>query len=658
VKRLALVAAGAVLLIAAAAGPAGAASGRRVVVAILQAPGGLPGALSAMHASGISTVGLMTTSVGNYDAEQTLLDIGQGARVPGLDYAPLKLSPLVLGARSQVSGWWAIERRAASAGSDLEPGALASALPGGAGYVGYRASRAGDWLLGADRAGRLASVSLGTRRSVVARAERMLTRRRLVVVDVASVRQLGLLRSARAPGELLVVIEALPRSAGGPLLLALGASGLSERAGTLTSAATRTAGLVSASDLAPTILEWLRVPIPDAMIGQAIHAAPPESVGALVAFADRLAAVGPRRSTVLICFALAWLALLLVACSLGRGARGALRLGGLAALWAPVSVLAASIVRPGVVAEVVLVVGGAFALARASERLIAWPRAAAVPAVATLLVHGAALLAGSGLVATSLLGPDPIAGSRFFGAGNELAAVLAVELLVALAALGRTHRLTTTLAAGGLLTLALAWGRGGANVGAVFTDGGGAAGAALVLVPGRLSARRVALAGLGLVAGLGLLTLLDLATGGGAHWTAQVLHAHSFAALVSVLHRRAFAAWATLRALPAALAVLGALGAAALVFCKRALLLPDRSWQACLAGLLAGGVLGSLAADSGPRVLLIMLAGAACVLAYLQGGPAPNRAPRTVLTRRLAALWTLGFGSGVPQPDPSKLARR
>ncbi len=242
------------------------------------------------------------------------------------------------------------------------------------------------------------------------------------------------------------------------------------------------------------------------MVGQAIHTAPAQSVGALVGFADRLAAVGPRRSTVLICFTLAWLALLLVACLLGRGPRSALRLGGLAALWAPVSVLAASVARPGVVAEVVLVVGGAFALARASERLVAWPRAAAVPSVVTVVLYGAALLAGSGLVATSLLGSDPIAGSRFFGAGNELAAVLAVELLVALAALGAARRLPTTLASGALMTLMLAWGRGGANVGAVFTDGGAVAAAALVLAPGRLSARRVALAGATLAAGLGLLT--------------------------------------------------------------------------------------------------------------------------------------------------------
>jgi hypothetical protein len=658
VKRLALVAAGAALALAGAAGPASAASGRRVVVAILPASSGLPGALAAMRASGISTLGLMTTSLGNYDAEQTLLDITQGARVPGVDYASPIVPAVALRPAGQVAGWRAIERRAASAGADLEPGALASALPGGAGFVDYRAAPAGDWLLAADRAGRLASVSLGSRRSVVARAERMLTERRLVVVDVASTRQLGQLRSARGSAELLVVIEALPRSASGPLLLALGASGLSDPAGTLTSSATRTAGLVAASDLAPTILQWLDVPVPHAMIGQAIHAGPPESVGALVGFADRLAAVGPRRSTVLICFALAWLALLLVACSLGRGARGALRLGGLAALWAPVSVLAASVARPGVVAEVVIVVGGAFALARASERFVAWPRAAAVPAVVTLVLYGAALLAGSGLVETSLLGSDPIAGSRFFGAGNELAAVLAVELLVALAALGPARRVTTTLASGALLTLMLAWGRGGANVGAVFTDGGAVAAAALVLAPGQLSARRIALAGVGLAAGLGLLTVLDLATGGGAHWTAQILHAQSFGALVSVLYRRAFAAWATLTALPVALAVLAGLGAAALVFRKRALLLPDRSWQACFAGLLAGGLLGSLAADSGPRVLLIMLAGAACALAYLQGGPVADRAPRTVLMRRLAALSTLRFGSGVPQPDPPNLMRR
>ena len=337
-----------------------------------------------MRASGIPTLGLMTTSVGNYDAAQTLLDITQGARVPGVDYATSEVPALALGAGSQVTGWRAVTQRAASAGADLEPGALASAVPGGAGYVGYRASHADDWLLAADRAGRLASVSLGYAALGLARAERMVPKRRLVVVDLASAGQLRLLRSTRAPSELLLVIEAPPRSASGPLLLALGAGGLGERAAT---AHLRRDAHRLGSSPRPILHRRSSIgcvyrPRPRWSVRRSTRAcAECRRAGR---FADRLAAVRSAQVTVLICFALAWLALLLVACALGRGLARALRLGGLAALWAPVSVLAAGVARPGVVAEVVLVVGGAFALARASQELIAWPRAAAVPAVVTL----------------------------------------------------------------------------------------------------------------------------------------------------------------------------------------------------------------------------------------------------------------------------------
>ena len=82
------------------------------------------------------------------------------------------------------------------------------------------------------------------------------------------------------------------------------------------------------------------------------------------------------------------------------------------------------------------------------------------------------------------------------------------------------------------------------------------------------------------------------------------------------------------------------------------------AWQACFAGLLAGGLLGSLAADSGPRVLLIMLAGAACVLAYLQGGPGTEPCATDRSYAALSGALDTEVRVRRPQPDPSKLARR
>jgi hypothetical protein len=267
---------------------------------------------------------------------------------------------------------------------------------------------------------------------------------------------------------------------------------------------------------------------------------------------------------------------------------------------------------------------------------------------------------GSGLIETSLLGSDPISGARFFGAGNELTAVLAVELLVALAAVAPRRRQLAWLVGGGVLTtLVLAWGRAGANVGAVFTVGGAVGGAVLVLVPGAVRVRRGALAALALGGVLALVVAIDLGTGGGAQLTSEVIRAPSPAAVLATLGRRLHEAWLTLREPAVAVAVLAVVLATGLAAGARERLLarvPQRGyWAACLVGVLAGSLLGSFAADSGPRVLLVGAVGAACVLAYLHGEPVAGEA---ALMRRLAALSTLLNGSGFPRPDPPNLMRR
>jgi hypothetical protein len=615
--RVALACAAALLLVLA---PAAAAARpmRSVVVAFVPSGDGLAG----LHDGAAQAIGLMTGSVGNFDAEQTWLDITQGARVPGVDYSPRRVGALSLAGVAPVRGWRAVQRRAASADAAIEPGLLASAIPGGAAFVG--GAQGEMWLLAADRAGRV------NRGASVARE---LAAHHLVVVELASVAELRALLARRVAGELVVAIARPPYRVGAPLLLPIGVSGLGR--GALSSGATRTAGLVAATDLAPTILRWLRLPVPGAMNGQAIVAGHGPSVGALSAYAARLAVVGGRRVLVLGWFGAVWLALVLAGALRGRGARAALRLGGLVALWAPLCALVAALVRPDATDEVLIVVGGAFALARAS---VAWPRAGAVVGGLTVVVCVADLLAGSGLVEQSLLGSDPIAGSRFFGAGNELTAILAVELIVALRGFG----VRALLVLGGLVTLLLAWDRGGANVGAVFTVGGAVAGTALALGSGRLTARRVAIAGAALAGVLGLVVVLDLASGGGG----QLVGAHSVWQALGVARRRLFEAWLVLRSPAVALAVAVALAGSLVAIVAR-----ERRDGAWVVGLLCGGLLGSLAADSGPRVLLIIVAGMGCAVAYLQDG-------RPVLTSRLALVRRLVVGSGFPRPDPPNLMSR
>jgi hypothetical protein len=183
--------------------------------------------------------------------------------------------------------------------------------------------------------------------------------------------------------------------------------------------------------------------------------------------------------------------------------------------------------------------------------------------------------------------------------------------------------------AGGLLTLIVAWGRLGANVGAVFTIGGGTVVATLLLAPGAISWRRLSLGGVALILALGVLALLDLAGGGGAHFTREVLHAHSFPALLATLGRRLDEAWAALVTGAVLIAVLVCLAGAALaVRHRRRVLAPAgraNAWGACLGGGLAGSLLGSLANDSGPRLLLVGCFMLVCVLGYLWGAPASSQ---------------------------------
>ncbi|MGD0198871.1 MAG: hypothetical protein ABSC56_13315 [Solirubrobacteraceae bacterium] len=651
--RVALTLAAAVLIVSAAPAMAAVRAEQRVILAIVPASGAVGTQLAHFEAAGLDELGLMTASVGGYSEEQTLLDVTQGAQVRGLGYA----GAFTL-LRGRISSWSASVARAHGLQAANEPGLLAGSVPGGAGYAAV--APGADAVLAATPSGRIAAISLGANATLTARAIELSREHRLVVVDLTSPSQLRLLAAGRRRGELLLALERPPDGTGDSLLLALGADGLGARA-SLSSPATRTAGLVAAGDLAPTILRWLDLAQPSAMTGQAVTLAPARSAGQLAGFADRLAAIASRRAIVLLTFLAALLVLAVV-----RGGRDTLRLGGLAALWSPVTVLAGAALAPSAAVEALLVVGGALALAYATDSLVRWPRAAAVPAVACLALYSIDLLAGSGLVERSLLGSDPISAERFFGAGNELVAVLAVELLVALAAgipqraAGR-REIAAVIVCGGLLTGILAWGRGGANVGAIFTVGGATAGAALTLLPGALRAGHVALAAAALLVALGLVAALDLALGGGAQLTSQILHARSAGAVLEVLRRRASEGWDTLTEGPVAAAVaLCAVLAAVLTRRRERVLAPAggaNAWGALFAGALSGSILGSLAADSGPRVLLIGCVAAGCALAYLHGAPKGGRersgaALYSVLTACLPARVTLRPGSGIPRPDP------
>jgi hypothetical protein len=632
----------ATVVLAIVAAPAVASAPHRVLLVVIPA-GGPSSLLTRLRGyPQLDSLALMTASIGRYNEQQTLLDITQGARVPRGDYSPQAPPPLSVGAAGRVRDWRAIVRRARGADASIVPGLLASRIPGGAAYA--RAGRVAgvDALLAAGRNGRIAAVSLGSGDSLLGRIDRLLARHDLVVVDLAADdvgrRELHALLAARRRTELILVLERPPRTAARseqePVLLGLGAAGLDDTSSALTTPTTRTDGLISATDLAPTILHWLGRAGAFELTGQPIKAGAPRSVAWFTSYARRLRVIAGRRTSVLLAFLAAWLGLIAGAALARRDWRASLRLGGLAAIWAPSTALVGALLEPSTAVEIVVVVGGALLLAGATDRLLPWPRAAAIPAFVTLALYTLDLARGSPLIELSLLGANPIAGSRFFGVGNELAAVLPVVLFAGLAAALPQQRLARNeialfAFAGALLTLIVAWGRLGANVGAIFTIGGGTVVATLLLAPGGLSWRRFCLAGLALVLALGVVALLDLAGGDGAHFTREVLHAHSWSALSATLGRRLDEAWAALFSGAVLIAVLVCLAGSGLAACqRRRVLAPARganAWGACLGGGLAGSILGSLANDSGPRLLLVGCAMLVCVLGYLWGAPLSSR---------------------------------
>jgi hypothetical protein len=309
-------------------------------------------------------------------------------------------------------------------------------------------------------------------------------------------------------------------------------------------------------------------------------------------------------------------------------------------MWAATTVLIAGPLRPGRLVEMTIVIGGAFALALATDRLLPWPRGPALPATVMLVAYTIDLVRGSPLIVDSLLGPNPLFGSRYYGLGNEACAGLSIVLLAGLAAAlparPATRRDLAVFVSGSLLlTLLASLGSLGGNVGAVFTIGGAAAAGAVVMLPGR-PRLRAAIVAVGMpIALLCAVALVDLGTGAGGHFTKSVLHASSLDEVLTTLLRRLELAWFVLRhgLYPLDTIICALAFAYALRHRRRALApLGDApAWQACFWGGAVGSVAGSLANDSGPLLLVVGTFGLMWVAAYLRGrptaGPTPSAGP-------------------------------
>ncbi len=658
--------------------PASGVSSTRRTVVLAFVPAGAR-ALSGV--AGLS-IGLMSATQGSYTRAQMLLDIGQGARVASSAYDTTDPPPLSVRAEDNggavVLGWPAAVRRAEDAPQLLRPGLLAAQL-GGASYAGVGGGEDLDAIAAADRGGRIARLSLGSRATLLSRIAALRGAGDLVVADLpagaAGLADLRSLSLGRAAGELLLVVQRSSDGHGHELLWAA-AAGLPGGGGReLSSHTTNEHGLIAAVDLAPTILAHLGVSVPADVRGERLETGGALDSSALRALDTRLHVVGGRRLKALACLLAAWALLLLGAAGASRTGASlrrrrsvgveqsaslawAMRVGALAVMWAPLGALLTAALEPGAAVEYATIALACFALAALTDALLPWPRAPLAPALVAIVALVADALAGTQLLLRSLLGPNPILGARFYGFGNELKSGLAVLVLAAIAAASypstRTRRLALLTALAGVALAAIEGAaRIGAGVGGVILVSAGFAIATVVLLPGEFSRRRALLVFASPLVALVALAGLDLLTAHGTgHYTGSILHARSAGDVRDVIERRYGAALSELKnhAMPVATA-LALLATVYAVRARKRLLAPvggDPAWSAVLAGGVTAGVVGALSEDSGPVLLVVAVFMLGCTASYLWGRPSPAVRPASAResSSRPTAIATTALDGG------------
>jgi hypothetical protein len=552
---------------------------------------------------GISPGG-MSAGLGNVPAAQTYLDISQGNRIFGSLYEFALPSLFTIGGEIPPALWDEVTERAADAPADVVPGLLATTLEGEGADPGVRAR--------ADRLAGLAGLSLVDRGGRVAEARGCGGRPCAgVTVISTSPRRVGGLVERLLGDDLLIAIERPPPEPGHLLSVGIAGRGFD---GLLASDSTRRPGLVLSTDVAPTILERYGVAVPSEMNGSAIRTEGEPDPTEVASLERRLADIRPRRGPVIGTNLLIWMGLSLIAIVAfrARGARVALMLMTLSAIYLPALLLVGAALEPSVGVERLVVGAGAPLLGGVTAALAGGYRAVAIACAVTVLAYAVDVVAGSSFTALSLAGPSPAGGVRFFGIGNELEATLAPLVLIGTgAALGRgPDRVAASCFAIAAVaaTAVFAPGRFGADVGAaiVLAVGGVVAVAAVLGArPRRLALLLVAVPALAVAA----LAAADLVLGGDAHLSRSVLEAGGLEDFGEVVERRfrlSASSFANMLASPFLL-VAAALIAAGIAF-RRSVASWFEGRRPAFAGYLgaaAAVAAGTLANDSGALLLII-----------------------------------------------------
>jgi hypothetical protein len=344
---------------------------------------------------------------------------------------------------------------------------------------------------------------------------------------------------------------------------------------------------------------------------------------------DRLWEIADRRGPVLGVSLLVWPAAFGLAFALDRerAGRHAARLLALSLVYLPLLLLAGAALEPGVGAERLLAMLGSPALAALTLLALGGYRALAIACGATVLACAIDVIAGSPLTQLSLVGPNPAAGHRYYGIGNELEAILVVLVLTGTGAAlsgfaprpgsrsgeqDPAFRLDTRGGTAAFLVVAttfafaFAYGRYGADVGAaiVLPLGGAVAAAAFAGRP------RFALLALAVpLPALAILAAADLLSGSDAHLTRTVLQADGGRDVLAVIGRRLGEAGESFGR-PLLLPFLPFVLAGGLIAWLRrdriaAWLRDVPAMRAGLLGALAATLVGTVANDSGALLLEI-----------------------------------------------------
>ena len=604
------------------------AAGQRSVVVTL-----IPEAVSPdqLMVGPKTSIGMMSSKLGSSAPAQTYLDISQGSRLPPALYD--RQLPVLSNRPGDL--WPQVLARAESAPGEIKPGLLGRALKENGIAVQITPEVGLGELIAADE-----DPHADLRADCAIRRCPGLTVTRTSVVGFKAI--VGRMET----GDLVIALEPAPPTIRGQLAMAVAGTGFG--AGTLTSSTTRADGLVSAVDLAPTILSRFGLRVPGAMNGQEITAQAGRDADALEDFEDRMSVIVPRRSPVILFNLMLWVIAAAVVSLLSRGrmAPRALSILALAFMWLPAVLLLCGAIWPSELAERLIVGLGCPILGAVTLALLRRYAAVAVACSVSVLAHMGAVLSGS--LVLSLAGSNPGSGSRFYGIGNELEATLAAQLVLAVGAglIAWRQARCEQVSDGPDSAGAMAFGAAGLAGAAVFAPGafGADVGAAIVMPAAAAAAAAVALRlgwrlALALIAGAALVLLaalfaIDAISGGDSHLSRSVLGAGDSDALLEVVERRlrltrnSFDLYSD----SPVLWVTVGLAVAGLVYRNRVLawIGDRRPALAAAVGVAAVAVVGTASNDSGPLLWIIGILSLAAFIAVAwaesaEGAPAAEK---------------------------------